>query len=201
MNLLNKPPNADITTATTLGTLKASKRGIASTVTSANQRQNQENRQLTQFNFMKQFRFFKEDLELLIQRFRNLQKNKYSPLNDLKQFINAIEEFNKKLILLINMNSDDIRANIDFESNVNDDHPLSIQSNYKFNTSEIFKTFTKLKEYQEKINFLMEQLNFSSNSAINVINLSDTQILDTYMDQLYKIFNECLHLIEIIPNR
>ena len=186
LNHLNNKPLADITT--TLGTLKSNKR-----VTASN------NKHLTQFNFMKQFRYFKDDLELLIQRFRNLQKHKYSSLNDLKQFINAIEDFNLKLITLTNMNvTEENCANVD---NVVEVTNGSSVTNYKFNSNEIIKTFTKLKEYQLKINYLIEQLNLNSNDAVNIINSNETEILDAYMDQLYKIFNECLHLIVIIPNR
>jgi hypothetical protein len=147
------------------------------------------NKQITHFNFMKQFRYFKEDLELLIQRFRNLQKQKYSPLNDLKQFINAIEEFNEKLLTLTNIQSEEICG---FDEN---NSGVETNVGYKFNVGDIFKTFTKLKEYQLKINVLIEQLNSED------LNINDTEILDSYMDQLYKIFNECMHLLEIIPNR
>jgi hypothetical protein len=158
LSQLNKPNNEII--STTLGTLKSlnKQRGNIISATATNQQ-----KQLSQFNFMKQFRYFKEDLELLIQRFRNLQKNKYSPLNDLKQFINAIENFNEKLILLTNDEiSDGGGGGVDI--------------------------IPKLKEYQEKINYLIEQL------SLNSIQF-DTQLLDSYMDQLYKIFNECLNLI------
>jgi hypothetical protein len=157
LSQLNKPNNEII--STTLGTLKSlnKQRGNIISATATNQQ-----KQLSQFNFMKQFRYFKEDLELLIQRFRNLQKNKYSPLNDLKQFINAIENFNEKLILLTNDEISDGGGGVDI--------------------------IPKLKEYQEKINYLIEQL------SLNSIQF-DTQLLDSYMDQLYKIFNECLNLI------
>lgn len=196
-----KTANRIITTAPTLKHQQTSSNYSPSICANGNgnggviQPANTTSQHINYFNFMKQFRHFKEDLELLMQRLRNLQKQK-PQLNDLKQFIIAIEEFNDKFNQLINIKQEDLNMFNHVDETGNDQQKLS-------NSNEILKKCSKFKEYQQKIAYLIEQLNcnINSNCEEETGELNDSTLVESCLDQLYKIFNECMHLLEILPNR
>lgn len=145
-------------------------------------------------SIIKDIRFYKEDLELLIQKLRNIQKQKTNNSVAIKQFLSSVEIFNEKINSLINLSPESIV--FDINSSVS-----SVDQQIKLN--QITRSINQLKDYQKEITQFCEQINFSY-STNNLTTqqhvneeLSVTQLLDT----LNKKFNEFMHVLDKFPLR
>ena len=116
-------------------------------------------------------RYLKEDLELLIQRLRNLQKQRQNGnSSNLEQFIKLVEEFNDKTTQQI------VSINV-------------INTNETVNGQD---TQLQLRQLQS----FMKQ-NCSQLSNFNkIIDSNGTKLLDLNLSQLSKFFNEFMHILD-----
>ncbi len=141
---------------------------IQTTTTTATTTNNNNKKQLATV------RYLKEDLELLIQRLRNLQKQRQqTSVSNLEQFLKLVDEFNDKssqqinLITILNSNETVLLLNQEVQ--------------------------LQLRQLQSSIKQICLQLNKN--------NTDSSKQLDIHLGQLSKSFNEFMHILDRINNQ
>ena len=131
-------------------------------------------------------RSLKEDLELLIQRLRNLQKQRQNGnVSNLEQFIKLVQEFNEKssqeisLVSVISMNENN-------PSLISQDIQLQLRQLQ----SSIKQTCSQLVNASKHI-----ESSLSSSAELN------SKQLDANLSQLSKSFNEFMHILDKLNNQ